>query len=349
MRRFMRHFRHKPRVYILGGYGYGNVGDEACRVATMDMLRKIHPNIEIETHHGLRNPAMRSKGRLNVNPKRFDACVVGGGGILYDHIDETDNLGYYLGCVKGFLDAGRPVYIIGVGTQGKFEIRRSHQLIKRVLNRCQLITVRSLESALDLEKCGVNQPIHVSADLAFLLEPKSWSKPPSPADTNLTLGVGISFDTKNDTIRPFHEGFNEKVKRLIENLMDKKRLVFYVFDPRFDLAFAKDKEIINEADPENFLSYIKLCDSFITTRYHGLIFSLLGRVPCLSILDHGDKKHRLTTRIGFPSFCFYSDSVSDIEEKLDNPSPIRARWVKELRKASEINYKLLKEALEDIL
>ena len=347
-------FGKHPRIYLLGAYGYGNIGDEACRVVATEEIKRMFPEVKIEAHHGMLRPIVK-RGKCRINTKRYIACVAGGGGFLYDYVTPAnDNLGYYLGAMKKFIDADKPVYLIGVGTQGKFTTR-GQRLIKKVLDRCDLITVRSNEAKFDLIKCGVKKEIWNSADLAFLLEPDKIDRSSEPflnSETSQKIGIGISVDTLGDSVRVYHPGFNEKIPPLLKKLGLKYKLLFYVFDPRFDLNFAKGGLLIKDTDPKKFLYKVKFVDGMISTRYHGLVFSLLRGIPCISIADHGDKKHRLIKRIGYPWMIRYDEISSEkildkihqiFHEKYNQPW---VQWKRELQKSARISFDLLREMLE---
>ena len=223
------------RTYVVGAYGYGNVGDDACRDVIKKELLTVCPDAEIISH----NPKL-----YRFNPEYYHILIIGGGGIIYEFVDPsgTHNPTYYLRYSRAMQLFDKKTIALGVGTQGHFT-KKGKKVIKETFNNLDLITVRSEESKRDLVDCGVTKKIHVCADLAFMLEPK----PPEEyysiirKKKNLLgiitknkplLGVCLTQSVEN-SIQPFHPEFNELVPKLISQLEKKFNLVFFSFDGRF--------------------------------------------------------------------------------------------------------------------
>jgi polysaccharide pyruvyl transferase WcaK-like protein len=88
------------KVGITGSYGGLNLGDEAILQSIITQLRRDLPNVEITVfsrdaedtkrrHAVERALAVRNMSRAEVAPEveRLDLLILGGGGLLYDHIE----------------------------------------------------------------------------------------------------------------------------------------------------------------------------------------------------------------------------------------------------------------------
>jgi len=166
------------RVGISGSYGGLNLGDEAILRSMVAQLRASLP-VEVTVfsrnvtdtlarHHVERAVPVRdiSRDEAREEIRRLDLFILGGGGILYDSDAEA-----YLREVLLAHELGVPVmtYAISAGPLTKPAPRAA---ISTALNRAAVLTVRDRHARQLLEECGVQQPIHVTADPAILLEPE---------------------------------------------------------------------------------------------------------------------------------------------------------------------------------
>ena len=170
-------------VGLVGSYGGLNAGDEAILTVAIAQLRKAIAGVQItvfsrdcahtERHHDVdRLVAAREAVReeLDVEIKRLDLMLLGGGGILYDHEAES-----YLRLVRFAQDAGvaTATYAVGAGPLDRPADRES---VAAALNKMQLITVREKAAKRLLEESGVTREINVTADPALLLEPEPFTQ-----------------------------------------------------------------------------------------------------------------------------------------------------------------------------
>jgi polysaccharide pyruvyl transferase CsaB len=173
----------QTRVGIVGSYGGCNLGDEAilkvitaqlCQSASVELTVFSHdPPHTLSRHRVARTLSLHSSTAEEIRDavQRLDLMILGGGGILFD-----TNVTAYLRPVDLAQKLGVPtmVYAIGAGPlQRPIDQRR----VRNCLNRAAAVTVRDHHSRQVLEDAGVEAPIVVTADPAFLLEPE-----PLPAD-----------------------------------------------------------------------------------------------------------------------------------------------------------------------
>jgi len=124
-------------IYI-GGWGHGNLGDEAVLMTTIkhygkdavvvtpypDHTKALH-NIEATT--------------LDAIPTEIDKVIIGGGGLFYG-----DSAIHYANVIKHFYTLGVPVIIFNVG------VGKINDNIRDTLALCEKITVRNVRSAKNL-------------------------------------------------------------------------------------------------------------------------------------------------------------------------------------------------------
>lgn len=172
------------RVVISGYYGFGNAGDEALLTAIIQSLRR-HGRFEFivlsndpertATEHGVRAIKRTAVGAIARALASSDALISGGGSLLQD-LTSPFTVPYYLGLIYLAKLLRRRVVIYGQGI-GPLRGGLARRLTRRVLNRCDLITVRDEASRQELERLGVRgAPVVVTADPVLSLEP------PSPGD-----------------------------------------------------------------------------------------------------------------------------------------------------------------------
>ena len=182
------------RIGISGSYGGMSLGDEAILEGILTQLRATVP-AEITVfsrnapdtlarHNVERVIPVRSLTRKEITPEvqRLDLLVLGGGGILYDGDAEL-----YLREVFLAEDMGIPVILYAISA-GPLTTQSSRQAVAHALNApaSPVITVRDRLSYRLLEDVGVDQPIHLTADPALLLEPEE-----PPGDALIAEGVEL--------------------------------------------------------------------------------------------------------------------------------------------------------------
>jgi polysaccharide pyruvyl transferase CsaB len=166
------------RVGISGSYGGLNLGDEAILQGIITQLRRSVPvDITVFTrdiadtskrYSVERVVEARSLTRAEAieHVKDLDLFILGGGGILFDAEAKS-----YLREVQLAQELGIPVmvYAVSAGPLKSYEIQH---LVRDVLSKATIITVRERHAKKILEDTGIGCEIAVTADPAFLLEPE---------------------------------------------------------------------------------------------------------------------------------------------------------------------------------
>ena len=167
------------KVGISGSYGGLNLGDEAILQSIVGQLQRTLP-VEITVFSRdaddtrRRHPSVqrvlpvRDLGRTEVIPEieRLDLFILGGGGILYDA-----EISIYLREVELALERSIPVLVYAIGA-GPLKTPEAQKLVRNVLSRVDVITVREAGARKVLEDAGVKREIVITADPAFLLQPE---------------------------------------------------------------------------------------------------------------------------------------------------------------------------------
>ena len=175
----------KADIVIAGYYGYGNLGDEAIRVALRDALDKrgidavwltARPQAQDEINR-------RSVLRVYDAMRRSRALVLGGGGLLQNGTSNRSLL-YYLGLMGLSRIAKRSVFLLGQGI-GPIHGRFARLLTRIALKHAAYIGCRDQGSAEFLRNEGLNAVL--DGDLFFLLPPVDVLPARSSAARNIVL------------------------------------------------------------------------------------------------------------------------------------------------------------------
>jgi len=175
----------KTAILVCGYYGYGNLGDEAIRVALRDALGKrgidalwltAQPQAQDEINR-------RSVLRVYDAMRRSRALVLGGGGSLQNRTSNRSLL-YYLGLMGLSRIARKSVFLIGQGI-GPIHGRFARLLTRIALKHAAYIGCRDQGSVSFLRDMGLNALL--DADLVFLLPPIEVPPTRSSAARNIVL------------------------------------------------------------------------------------------------------------------------------------------------------------------
>ena len=170
--------RYPHNVVLLGYYGYGNAGDEAILQTIYTNITQADKDVSVTALSIDPGATSRRYGCRAVD--RFsplsvfrallgsDALVLGGGSLLQD-LTSTRSLIYYLTIIRAAELFGKKimVYANGIGPISRPFNRR---LVRRILGRADVITLRDAASADELRKMGVMRDgLRVTADPVFTL------------------------------------------------------------------------------------------------------------------------------------------------------------------------------------
>lgn len=358
------------KVVISGYHGYNNSGDEAILVAMIKNIKKMYKDIDIIA---LSYIPEQTKEMYNIDTiYRFDYkaikkalktsdLLISGGGSLIQDLTSSRSLLYYLAIILMAKFYKKDVMLYGNGI-GPVNKRANRYLVKKIINKVNLITLRESSSKLVLDKLGVNKPdIYIAADPVFTLESidekeaqKILVKECIPIDKPL---VGISIrNWKHE------ENYVEKIARLSDKLIEKGNNVLFI-----PMQFPKDVDISNtilskmnnkgyvlKANYQSFeiLGVVNYLSIVISMRLHMLIYAAIKNKPMIGII-YDPKVKAYLQEIDMPALENIDDldvnSILDIFDdinlnykKYEEKIAIKTKMLKE--KAS-LNNKYLEELL----
>lgn len=173
-----REAQGRDGVLICGAYGKGNVGDETILDTILQQFRQRDRNMPVCVMS--RNPGLTAecngvRAIFTFNPiktvramKRSVLFISGGGSLIQD-ATSTRSLLFYLHSIQYAHKHGCKVMMYGCGI-GPVRRNRNRRRAAAVIGRCvDIISLRDLESRVELERMGVKHPaVWVTADPALL-------------------------------------------------------------------------------------------------------------------------------------------------------------------------------------
>jgi polysaccharide pyruvyl transferase CsaB len=174
----MEHASKQLRIGISGSYGGMNLGDEAILEGMVSQIRNSvpahitvftrNPQDTLARHRVERAIPVRELTRKEIAPEiqDLDVFVLGGGGILYDR--DVDG---YLREVFIAHELGVPVFVYAISA-GPLSTSAARRKVETALSAATIVSVRDRQAYRLLEDVGVSSEMYLTADPAFLLQPK---------------------------------------------------------------------------------------------------------------------------------------------------------------------------------
>jgi polysaccharide pyruvyl transferase CsaB len=307
------------RIALSGYYGFDNSGDEAVLQAILTALEKeggreglrVEPVVlsadpdKTARRYGVEAAHRMRFGEMREAIASCDALISGGGSLLQD-VTGVGTIPYYLGVLKLAQWMGKPTFVYAQGV-GPVTRRLFYPMICRVLNDCELVSVRDEASAALLRRMGVYRDVMVVPDPVLGLPWFDEGKPDLPPEKDRVpvVGVSIRFWRKD---RHDLEQLAAGLTLLAERRQVKIR--FLPMHPpgdteasRFVLErlspWAKENAAILPAEesPLAMAEQVAGCDLLIGMRLHALIYAATQRVPLLGI-SYDPKIDHFLGRIG---------------------------------------------------
>jgi polysaccharide pyruvyl transferase CsaB len=295
--------RRRFNVVMSGYYGFGNAGDEA-------ILQSIHTNIrqsggdisvtvlssdpdDTKTRYGY-NAVNRFKFFSVLRAlRRCDALVSGGGSLLQDHTS-TRSLLYYLLIIKAaeLMRKKVMIYANGIGPVHK---KKNRRLVRRIVNRADVISLRDEISAQELIGMGIRRnDIHVTADPVFTL---NGLAPEAAAKLLEAHGIPAEQPFACVSIRNWSGigGFREKLAALCDEIVERygRNIVFIAMQAPNDSKISREVSglmrnpsfvLDSRLSAEELMGIIGMADFVLAMRLHTLIFSARMCVPLAGII-----------------------------------------------------------------
>jgi len=312
----------KRNLVIVGYYGFGNLGDEAIRVALRAALngREGLRPVWLVSQPQNTNEVNRSHPcAIFAGLRRSAALIFGGGGLLQNKTS-TRSLLYYLSLILLARSLRRPVFLLGQGI-GPINGRFARAKTRFALSKACYIGCRDRRSLDFIQSLGLDGTL--SGDLFFLTPP--WKE---PLEEQHKGKVRIVLSLKG-------AGEAKRFIALLKGINARRNVsfVFLTFFPAEDRSLAES--IVQQLDfpcrivlpnsVEEASAELARADLLISSRLHPLEFGLRTGTPILAITED-PKVERFVEEVashGGPSIVHTaSPSIEEICSLLEN-SPDR--------------------------
>ncbi|RIV37981.1 polysaccharide pyruvyl transferase family protein [Micromonospora radicis] len=320
-------------IGVLGSYGGRNLGDEAILTGLLTDLRQQEPNARIIVFS--RNPAHTAQAHPDVEAvpwegvsrtdsalvlSQLDLLILGGGGILYDKEARR-----YLRVVRVAQERGLPLltYAVGVGPLSEMV---DTGMVRETLAGATQVTVRDQESRMVLEEAGLLNPITVTGDPAFLLEPADFPasllREEGVPDGKRLVGMSVR-EPGRAAERLDVDGYHRLLAQIGDFLVHRiDAHVLFVPMERDDIrhshgvlshmiAAERGRILHGTYSPQQVLGLMRHFDLAVGMRLHFLIFAAMMGTPFLP-LPYAGKVFDLAQRLGVPA-------LRGVEREVEGP------------------------------
>ena len=368
------------KMMISGYYGFNNIGDEAILTSMVNKIRAKIPQAEItvltkNSSETSRNYQVKTINRMHWIKimkyfRQADIFISGGGGLLQDSTGRGFSILYYLGLILMAKIYRIPVMVYAQGI-GPINKKFNKILIKWILNKIDLITVRDPQSKDLLKELGVKKPlIYINADPSFLLKKKNidilLTNVPCLKkfiDSTEQPIVGISVREYKGIDKKFKSTFSQIAEYLIQTC--KVKIIFIPFNTKEDASLSveimeliKNKEQVyilkEQFEPEVLLTLISKLSFMLGVRLHSIMFSCLTCTPFLAF-DYDPKVKNFVYGLDLPelildlddySFKIIKKKIEYIRENNDKIINIFQKKIKNIKEKANNNNDLLFRLLE---
>jgi len=331
------------KIMISGYYGFNNTGDEAILTSMVRAFKEKIPQIKIVvlSHSPLQTSQayqIKTINRLHLIDimrclRDTNLFISGGGGLLQDSTGKGWSILYYLGLILIAKIVKVPVMIYAQGI-GPVNKQINKKLIKWILNKVDLITVRDNSSKELLENLGVVKPsVYVNSDPVFLLKKKNINhiidnypyiqKLINPDDRPL---IGVSVREYKSNGSDSKRIFAQAADYLIKNYQAKIIFLPFKFDEDVHiseeiLSLMKNKaEVLKiKLEPEELLSVLSRLSLVIGVRLHSIIFSSMANIPFIAF-NYDPKVRYFVEDLGLSELLLEIDediSLKNFQKKIE--------------------------------
>lgn len=296
---------HEKQYHVVmsGYYGFNNTGDEAIMLSMHKNIQQLGDNYHITV---LSNKPVETREKYGIEAVyRFgirdvlraihhsDALLSGGGSLLQDSTS-TRSLLYYLSITIAAKCMGKKVMLYANGI-GPVSGKRNRRLVKQVVNRADLITLREENSYQELLEMGVNpKKCFVTADPVFTMD---------GVDQGTAYGLlkqeNIPLDKPLVVVSVRHwrdmDKFIARFAKLCDTIIEKydHNIVFLAMQMPNDITISekvlKHMEypayiLHNSYAPAEVMGIIATANFILSMRLHTLIFAARQHVPLVGFV-----------------------------------------------------------------
>lgn len=363
---------HGDKILMSGYYGFNNSGDEAILTTIYNNIQKMDRNVNITVLSKDPEETMAKYGFKDVvsrfdffkvlsEIKKCDILLSGGGSLLQD-TTSTRSLMYYLFIIEWAKIMNKKVmlYANGIGPVSKEENRK---MVKRVINKADIITLREEDSKKELLAMGItNSNVFVTADPVFTMEPeprdvslKLLSEAGVPDDKGI-IGVSVrNWKNDSDFVLKFaaicdsiHEKFDKNIVFIVMHNPNDTNISRLVMEKMKNPSYILEKSY----SPKEIMGMIGEMDLILSMRLHTLIFATKQRIPIVGFV-YDPKINNYLNLLHMPNGGNVNNidinkTLNEVGEVLNN----RERYVKylndsalELEEKARLNEKYLESLL----
>jgi len=295
------------KIMISGYYAFNNTGDVAILKSMVRAFKEKIPRVKIAvlSHNPLQTSQtykVKAINRLHLIKiirclRNVNLFISGGGGLLQDSTGKGWSILYYLGLILVAKIVKVPVMIYAQGV-GPINKKINKLLIKWILNKVNLITVRDNHSKKLLNNLGISATsIYVNSDPVFLLKKKDinhiiniypYIRELIKLDNCPLIGVSVrEYKNNGSDIKRI---FAQVADYLIENYQAKIIFLPFKFDEDVHISEKILSLMKNQADvlktklePEELLSLLSRLSLVVGVRLHSIIFSSMANIPFIAL------------------------------------------------------------------
>ncbi|CVI73537.1 colanic acid biosynthesis protein [Clostridiales bacterium CHKCI001] len=360
------------KVILSGGWSYGNIGDEAIAKSTIYLLKQYFPAEDLIIcaydpdnfyyHHKQKTilsvhnkvdkyRGITAQGVADVikRPEKYDMkqiadlldChtlfIMGGGGYFNDRW-ETQFISRIIE-IELAKSRGAKVAVIGQSI-GPVTREINKKLLIKVMNQCDYINVRDLDSQRFLQSLLPNKKILCSIDTALIISDVYQQKNLKESVVNV-MAAGYSKYTsiKGDLIPNYFINkllgrillkyylYDIKTAIILRSIIKKKNVkIRFIMSTnwKFDLAFTKrltyflpknSYEVIINPDIDTLCDYLTRGRVLISSKMHPIIISTSYNIDSIAI-SYNFKIDNFMNSIGKKQNCYRNDRIK-VHEIID--------------------------------
>tara|TARA_Y100000310_G_scaffold340693_1_gene437384 strand:- start:11880 stop:12872 length:993 start_codon:yes stop_codon:yes gene_type:complete len=292
----------KEKIFIIGGYGVGNIGDEAildgilenlnlskAKVVAHDpkWLEKLHKNIK-----GVKTGSFEFFKTLLTSK----TILIGGGTIFRKNMRLVTQFVPLVALGLRLLNKKIIFYSLGIDKDTSYLARIS---LVPAMNYANFVSVRDTDSLRILKSWGVTKQIKIVPDPAINLSYKKLTKKQLKElglnPNKKIVGISLRYVKKYKDLK-----FIDKLADLINRNSNKHQFVFITFSKHpfsnfeNDLSVAKElkqklnkqadfKTISKDIPTKELKSLVSTMDYLIGMRLHSMIFAVSTKTPLIGI------------------------------------------------------------------
>ena len=307
-------------LVVSGYYGSKNAGDEAMLAAMLEVLSDLDPKLHITVisadpedtreRHGVDAVGWLDLTAILQLLGHADLLISGGGSLL-QNVTSRRSLYYYLGIIFLALAVHTPVMLYAQGI-GPIEGGLARWLMKKIVNRTKLITVRDHGSLEELARLGIRMPrIEATADAVLAIHPvdkeagrhilteagAEGAKPVIGISVREWCGWTHYKDVLASVAQEVVTRYDARVVFLPMQYPEDVRAAESIAERIEGVAKAQVTVLPGEYRTHELLSLVGNMDLMIAIRLHALIFAGVMGVPMIGI-SYDPKIDRFLDSIG---------------------------------------------------